>query len=81
MRADRQVLWDGLYQITGYCVMLAFLIGWPTALGVIVMVLSIPVQLRIMQATGRGEARAAQHADGRVKSVNEALQSMGRLTG
>merc|ERR1719421_2417231 len=55
------------------------MIGWPTALGVIVMILSIPVQLRIMQATGRGEARAARHADGRVKSVNEALQSMGSV--
>ena len=68
------VLWDGLYQITGYCAMLALLIGWPTALGVIVMILSIPVQLKIMQATGRGEARAARHADGRVKSVSHRAQ-------
>jgi hypothetical protein len=73
------ILWDGLYQIAGYCAMLGVMIGWPTALGVIVMVLSIPVQLRIMQATGRGEGRAAHHADGRVKSVNEALQSMGSV--
>merc|ERR1740130_2279563 len=29
--------------------------------------------------TGRGEGRAAHHADGRVKSVNEALQSMGSV--
>eukprot|EP00964_Phaeocystis_antarctica_P110440 scaffold74800_cov69-Phaeocystis_antarctica.AAC.1 len=35
------VLWDGLYQIAGYCAMLGVIIGWPTALGVIVMVLSI----------------------------------------
>tara|TARA_B100000768_G_scaffold176924_1_gene190406 strand:+ start:91 stop:1236 length:1146 start_codon:yes stop_codon:yes gene_type:complete len=73
------VLWDGLYQIAGYCAMLGVMIGWPTALGVIVMVLSIPVQLKIMNMTGRGEGRAAHHADGRVKSVNEALQSMGSV--
>ena len=70
------VLWDGLYQIVGYLAMLVAFIGWPTFLGLVVMVVSMPVQLRIMKASGRMEAKVSKVADKRVKSVNEALQSM-----
>ena len=47
------MLWDGLLQIVGYIVILYVYIGWSTFIGVIVMIVSLPTQLRIMKATQR----------------------------
>ena len=70
------VLWDGLYQIAGYLTVLGMLIGWPTALGVVVMLLSMPMQIKIMLSTTRINRKIAKFTDNRVKAVNEAMQSM-----
>ena len=70
------VLWDGIYQIAGYLALLSTLIGGASAVGLAVMLCMMPVQLRIMKATGVAEGRATTHSDARVRAVNEALQSM-----
>ena len=57
--AEFHVMWDGLYQITGYCIILAQLIGWCTALGVVVMILSMPVQIKIMGLQGKKDAQVS----------------------
>ena len=59
------VLWDGLYQIAGYLTVLSFLIGWPTALGVVVMLLSMPMQIKIMLSTTRINRKIAKVLDWR----------------
>ena len=73
------VMWDGLYQITGYLIILAQLMGWPVALGVIVMVFAVPVQIKIMGRTQKKERQVAGYTDKRVKSVNEMMQSMSNV--
>ena len=70
------VLWDGPVQVAGYIVILFAYIGWPTFIGVVIMVLSLPIQIKIMKATQRIEGRTARATDVRVKTVNEAMQSM-----
>ena len=73
------VMWDGLYQITGYLVILSQLIGWPTLLGVVVMIFSVPVQIVIMGKQTKRERAVAGHTDKRVKAVNEMMQSMANV--
>jgi hypothetical protein len=42
------VLWDGIFQITGYMTILGFLLGWPCIIGLIVMMFAAPVMGIIM---------------------------------
>jgi ATP-binding cassette subfamily C (CFTR/MRP) protein 1 len=72
-------LWDGLYQIAGYVAILTQLLGWTSVLGVAVMIFAIPFQFRIMSKIGKAEGGIAKVTDGRVKSVNEAMQSMANV--
>ena len=42
------VIWDGMYQITGYVIILVVYIGWPALVGVLFMIIAMPVQKEIM---------------------------------
>lgn len=70
------VLWDGLFQIAGYMVILGTLLGWTCIIGLLLIMASIPMMGKI---TGRmfGLNRSmVKYSDQRVKTVNEALQGM-----
>ncbi len=70
------VLWDGIYQIIGYMAVLITYIGPSALVGLVVMVLSMPLQLIIMKRLFGMNRIMAKHTDARVKVVNEALQGM-----
>ena len=70
------VLWDGIYQIVGYMAVLINYIGASALVGLVVMVLSMPLQLIIMKRLFGMNRIMAKHTDARVKVVNEALQGM-----
>lgn len=69
-------LWDGLFQITGYMVVLYTLIGWPCFTGLIVMFLAGPVQGIIMQKLFGLNRAMVKYTDDRVKRTNEAIQGI-----
>jgi len=69
-------LWDGLFQIAGYMVILGTLLGWTCIIGLIVIMMAIPAMGKI---TGRmfGLNRSmVKYTDERVKTANEALQGI-----
>ena len=43
-------LWDGLFQICGYMAVLVYYIGPSAFVGMVVMILAMPVQMKIMKA-------------------------------
>lgn len=69
-------LWDGLFQITGYMIVLYTLIGWPCFTGMIVMFLAGPVQGIIMQKLFGLNRAMVKYTDDRVKKTNEAIQGI-----
>jgi hypothetical protein len=45
---NAHVLWDGIFQITGYMLILGLLLGWPCIVGLILMCFAGPVMGSIM---------------------------------
>jgi ABC-type multidrug transport system fused ATPase/permease subunit len=70
------VLWDGIFQITGYMTILFTLIGWPCFVGLLVMILAAPLQKKIMMKLYKLNRRMVKFTDSRVKSTNEAMQGI-----
>lgn len=70
------VLWDGVFQIIGYMVILYTLIGWPCFVGLVVMVIAGPIQGMIMKRLFALNNQMVKYADARVKTTNEALQGV-----
>lgn len=70
------VLWDGLFQITGYMTLLLMFIGWPALIGLLVMIFSMPIQLMIMKRLFGLNRIMVKHTDARVKVSNEAMMGM-----
>ena len=70
------ILWDGIFQITGYMVILGVLLGWPCIIGLILMGFVGPV-MGIITGKLFGINRTMVHfTDERVKTINEALQGI-----
>ena len=69
-------LWDGLYQIAGYVVVIYLLIGDNAFLGLGVMLVSIPINLIVMVCYSRVYRRMAKLTDERTKVTNEMLQAI-----
>lgn len=69
-------LWDGLFQIAGYVIIIYFLIGDATFIGLAIMCVAIPIQGVIFFFVKKFLTRVAKFTDKRVKSTNEALQGM-----
>jgi ATP-binding cassette, subfamily C (CFTR/MRP), member 1 len=70
------VLWDGVVQITGYIIILYFLIGWPCFVGLAVMIAAIPLQGIVMSRLFGLNRKLVVYTDARVKTTNEALQGI-----
>jgi hypothetical protein len=70
------VLWDGLFQITGYMAILYTLIGWPCFAGLFVMMMAGPIQGRIMRKLYEYNRHMVKFTDNRVKVTNEAIQGI-----
>jgi ATP-binding cassette subfamily C (CFTR/MRP) protein 1 len=73
------VVWDGLYQIAGYMVLLGIYIGPSALAGLAIMVLLIPLNFATMVNMGRIRRKAVKHNDQRIKVTNEALQGIRSL--
>jgi ABC-type multidrug transport system fused ATPase/permease subunit len=70
------VLWDGIFQITGYMIILGLLLGWPCIIGLILMCFAGPVMGIIMGKLFGINRTMVKFTDERVKTVNEALQGI-----
>jgi hypothetical protein len=70
------VLWDGIFQISGYMTILGFLLGWPCVIGLILMCCAGPVMGFIMGKLFGINRKMVKFTDERVKTVNEALQGI-----
>lgn len=70
------VMWDGLFQITGYIVILGFLLGWTCLVGLAIIVLAIPVMGKITGKMFGLNRSMVKFTDERVKTVNEAMQGV-----
>lgn len=69
-------LWDGLFQIAGYMIILGTLLGWTCLIGMFIIVCSIPVMGKISIKMFGYNRSMVKHTDNRVKTVNEALQGI-----
>ncbi|CAK9004941.1 Multidrug resistance-associated protein 1 (ATP-binding cassette sub-family C member 1) (Glutathione-S-conjugate-translocating ATPase ABCC1) (Leukotriene C(4) transporter) (LTC4 transporter) [Durusdinium trenchii] len=70
------VLWDGVYQIIGYMVILYTFIGWAAFVGLAVMLVAIPVQGLVFAKVLALNKKMVGITDDRVKLTNEVLQGM-----
>lgn len=70
------VLWDGLFQIAGYMVILGNLLGWTCIIGLLIIMSSIPVMGKITGKMFGYNRSMVKYSDQRIKTVNEALQGM-----
>lgn len=70
------VMWDGIYQIVGYMIILYVYIGWAAFVGLAVMFLVIPVQVVIFKKLMGINRAMVKDTDSRVKSTNEVLQGI-----
>lgn len=70
------VLWDGLLQICGYMTILYTLIGWPCFAGLVVMVITTPIQGFVVKKLFGLNRSMVQYTDERVRTTNEALQGI-----
>jgi ABC-type multidrug transport system fused ATPase/permease subunit len=69
-------LWDGIFQIAGYMIILGFLLGWTCLVGLLLIIFCIPT-MGIITAKMFGLNRSMVHnTDERVKTSNEALQGI-----
>lgn len=69
-------LWDGLYQIAGYVVVIYLLIGDNTFVGLGVMLAAIPVNLIVFGFIAVVYRRFAMYTDKRTKATNEVIQAI-----
>lgn len=69
-------LWDGMFQIIGYMVILYNLIGWPCFAGLGVMIVAGPGQGIIMKRLFGLNRSMVKYTDDRVKTTNEAIQGI-----
>lgn len=69
-------MWDGLVQIVGYMVIFYFLIGWSSLAGFLLMVLSGPLQGKVMGKLFGYNHSLVKYTDERVKVTNEAVQGI-----
>jgi ATP-binding cassette subfamily C (CFTR/MRP) protein 1 len=70
------VLWDGLFQIAGYMVILGTLLGWTCIIGMLLIMTSIPMMGKITGKMFGLNRSMVKYSDQRVKAVNEALQGI-----
>jgi ATP-binding cassette subfamily C (CFTR/MRP) protein 1 len=70
------VMWDGLFQITGYIVILGFLLGWTCLVGLAIIILAVPVMGKITGKMFGLNRSMVKYTDERVKTVNEAMQGV-----
>uniref|UniRef100_A0A0G4HMQ0 Uncharacterized protein n=1 Tax=Chromera velia CCMP2878 TaxID=1169474 RepID=A0A0G4HMQ0_9ALVE len=66
-------LWDGLVQILGYTGVAVYLIGWPTVVGLGVIILLLPAQAILMKKLIGFKIGSAKFTDHRVRLVTEIL--------
>lgn len=77
MCTQAHVLWDSVYQILGYLILLIYFLNWGTALaGFLVILLLTPVNAFLMMLAGKYRRQVVKHNDERTKLVNEALQDI-----
>lgn len=76
MCMQAHVIWDGMYQILGYLVLLGIYIGWSALAGLAIMLLLIPANFMMMMRMQRYRQRTVKHNDSRIKITNEALQGI-----
>lgn len=69
-------LWDGMFQITGYMIVLYSYIGWSCFVGLFVMLCAGPGQAFIMKKLGTLVGKIAIFTDARVETTNEAIQGV-----
>lgn len=69
-------LWDGLFQIAGYMIILGYLLGWTCLVGLVVIALAIPVMGKITGKMFGLNRSMVKYTDERVKTANEALQGI-----
>jgi len=69
-------LWDGLFQITGYMVILGSLLGWTCLIGLAVILCALPVMGNITGKMFGLNRSMVKYTDERVKTSNEALQGI-----
>jgi ABC-type multidrug transport system fused ATPase/permease subunit len=70
------VMWDGLFQIAGYMVILGTLLGWTCLVGLFIIVCAIPIMGKITGKMYGLNRSMVKYTDDRVKTVNEGLQGM-----
>jgi len=70
------VLWDGIFQIIGYIVILYTFIGWATFVGLGVMVVAVPIQGLVFSKLLGINRKMVKVTDDRVKLTNEILQGI-----
>jgi len=70
------VMWDALYQIAGYMVLLYIYIDWSAFVGLGVMVMAIPIQMFVFGRVLALNKKMVKVTDNRVKLTNEILQGM-----
>jgi len=70
------VLWDGLFQIAGYMIILGTLLGWTCIIGMLLIMASIPMMGKITGKMFGLNRSMVKYSDQRVKAVNEALQGI-----
>eukprot|EP00516_Mucochytrium_quahogii_P008175 CAMPEP_0203753914 /NCGR_PEP_ID=MMETSP0098-20131031/7608_1 /ASSEMBLY_ACC=CAM_ASM_000208 /TAXON_ID=96639 /ORGANISM=" , Strain NY0313808BC1" /LENGTH=432 /DNA_ID=CAMNT_0050644733 /DNA_START=1327 /DNA_END=2621 /DNA_ORIENTATION=- len=71
------ILWDSLYQILGYEVILITKIGWgPSLLGLVVVLFFIPIQVWLSKYLVKLNAKLAKVTDKRVQLSKDTLQTI-----
>eukprot|EP00924_Labyrinthula_sp_SR-Ha-C_P006198 snap_masked-scaffold_63-processed-gene-0.64-mRNA-1 protein AED:0.01 eAED:0.01 QI:0/-1/0/1/-1/1/1/0/1323 len=70
------VLWDGLLQICGYITIIYFYIGSAVFAGVGIILFALPLQVFLMSFLIKYTKSVVVLTDSRVKTTNEALQSI-----
>ena len=70
------VMWDGLFQISGYMVILGTLLGWTCLVGMFIIVFAIPIMGKITGKMYGLNRSMVKYTDDRVKTINEGLQGM-----
>lgn len=76
MCMQAHVIWDGLYQIIGYMVLLFIYIGPSALAGLGMMVILIPINVMMMIKMMGLRRNIVKHNDNRIKITNEVLQGI-----
>jgi len=73
------VLWDGMFQILGYMAILYTLIGPSCLAGLVIMIISGPVQAVVMKRLFGLNRAMVKYTDARVEATNEAIQGISQV--